>query len=66
MSRTFRSGSVNSRDGQRRESFLRRADRYVGYADEGIWNPESRKRNKAKVTRENRRKLNRIDMGNFE
>jgi hypothetical protein len=40
------------------EKSLKRADRYVGWTDEGIWSPEAKKRNKRKVERENRHKMN--------
>lgn len=41
------------------EKHLKRADRYTGWTDDGIWTPEAKRRNKRKVSRENRHKADR-------
>jgi hypothetical protein len=56
MARTYRQNG--DRDGIRRETHLRRADKYVGWTDDGIWNRDSKRRNKRMVSKHNRRVLN--------
>jgi len=40
------------------EKHLKRADRYTGWTDDGIWTASAKHRNKRKVNRENRHREN--------